>query len=191
MNSSVDRPLILLAEQSASRPTKLLAFYSVQWEKKLDEQIEEMSLQINSCLFFQPDLDEDEPNQMRRDGSGCVINYPKHFLLPSSKISCISSFSERSEREITSFLSISFSMRMCQRSAGSIHLTFQLVTLRSRSPLLVPVGFLLYQLTSSSSLSRRERLGISFRTHTSPLFSFSCARTSRDAAEVNKETIEQ
>lgn len=126
MNSSVKRPLILPVEQSASRPTKLLAFYSVQWEKKLSEQIEEMSLQINSCLFFQPDLDEDDANQMRRDGSGYVINYPKgvssiynfdrpkHFLLtseqiyPSSKIRCISPSSQSSEREISSFLSISF-----------------------------------------------------------------------------------
>ena len=81
--------------------TKLLAFYSVHWEKKFSDQIDEMSLQINSCLFFQrhdDDDDDDELNQIRRDGCGYVINYPeeissiynfdrpKHFLLTSDQI---------------------------------------------------------------------------------------------------------
>ena len=82
-SSSIQRPLIL-TNQSKLSP-KLFAYYSVHWEQnQSNDQIDsDIRFEINSCLYFQnivaEDNDDDEWNQIREDGCGYVITYPPHI----------------------------------------------------------------------------------------------------------------
>lgn len=231
-SSGEDCPSIV-AEKPKTR-TKIFAYYSVDWQRSSSrDQTDQMSLQINSCLYFHNEENVDDPidcEEIRRDGCGYVIIYPnenpsiynfdrpKQFLLTSDQIypsskegfffricinfdrfplcHCAESAAREREKEtsgvstLISFwcwkvkFSISLlllllinliSMWMCRRSAGSMHLTFQLVTLSLFAAL--AVGFPFYQLTSSFWLRRAWNF---IRTHTSlssPFF-FSCVCTS-------------
>ena len=101
MKSSLQRPLIF--PSSSHSRTKLFAYYNVHWEQKYLQEINQMSLHINSCLYFQEDEDRIDWNETRKDGCGYVITYPadqsvsdpppiyrfdrpKHFHLTSDEI---------------------------------------------------------------------------------------------------------
>ena len=206
-SSSIQRPLILSNRSQSS--TKLFAYYAVHWDQKhvhpSDRPTDgETHLEINSCLYFQTE-GEDEWEETRRDGSGYIVTYPPHlwpidplqiynfdrskdFLLTSdevystSKSACIYFFPQhaRSSRSnhsteirwkkaeillteprkgesLHQLLSTPFSKRKCQISGGSMHLTFQLVTLFS----FLSAYIIRDALNFISTLTR---------THTSPRF---------------------
>ena len=82
--SSSQRPLILTDQPS----TKLFAYYTVRWEHKQTSELHhitdsDVNVEINSCLYFQSDAviddDDDERDDIRKDGSGYVITYPAHL----------------------------------------------------------------------------------------------------------------
>lgn len=77
-SSSSQRPLILANHESVA--PKLVAYYSVYWQQNQSNDFHdaETSFEINSCLYFQNPL-EDEDEEIREDGCGYVINYPAHI----------------------------------------------------------------------------------------------------------------
>lgn len=76
-SSSKERPLIV--SESTRSMTRLFAYYAVHWEQKVNETNEiDAQLEINSCLYFQTDL-EDDLEEIREDGCGYVVTYPPHL----------------------------------------------------------------------------------------------------------------
>ena len=86
-SSSTQRPLILTNHSQSL--TKLFAYYSVHWEQSQTNQSDDitnsdMRFEINSCLYFQTDVDDDDDDddeweQIHEDGCGYVITYPSHI----------------------------------------------------------------------------------------------------------------
>jgi hypothetical protein len=78
-SSSLQRPLILT---NLSSP-KIFAYYSVYWEQNQSNILtnNNMRFEINSCLYFQTNTndDDDEWEETREDGCGYIIIYPPHI----------------------------------------------------------------------------------------------------------------
>ena len=76
--SSLQRPLIL-----TNPSPKIFAYYSVYWEQNQSNILlnNNMRFEINSCLYFQLNTndDDDEWEETREDGCGYVITYPPHI----------------------------------------------------------------------------------------------------------------
>ncbi|CAF3742483.1 unnamed protein product [Rotaria magnacalcarata] len=87
LSSSINHPLI--PNKYSKLSTKLFAYYSLHWEQKQTNRSNnnmtdsDMRFEINSCLYFQNtnnnEDNDDESEQIREDGCGCIITYRTHI----------------------------------------------------------------------------------------------------------------